>query len=348
MKFLPFISLFVLVLFGCSVQKLGVDMPVSTNGQSSNTSYIVEMFSEELLSLIDTSEQYELLAEDLQLADGPVWIAEHDMLLFSEMKTNKILKWTEEDSLVDYVSQSGYSGNIKSTKLTGSGGLARDREGSLLVCQQGDKVISILASSFDTPKPNYLPIIYKFLKRNFFSPHDLSVDTMGNIFFIDNLIGEPSYDEEDKSFLPFIGLYCYTPKGKIIQLEDIFTKPNGIAVAPDGSYLVVSNSDPANPYWYKMAIDAKLNIGKKGIINRASSSFRGDNGLPDGIKIHPKNYIFSAGPDGVWIMTSDGTLVGKIHTHSIVTNVAFDHDYGYLYITAEDRLLRIKLRNYDM
>lgn len=348
MKFLPIISLLVFVLYGCNVQKLNVDAPVFTKGQIRTSSNIIESFSNELLSLIDTSEQYEVLANNLQIADGPVWIAEHDMLLFSEMRTNKILKWTEETGIENYVSEAGYSGNKMRNSLKGSGGLARDREGSLLVCQQGDKVISILAASFESPKPNYLPIIYKFLKRKFFSPHDLSVDTMGNIFFIDNHIVDQDFDAEDKSTLPFIGLYCYTPKGKIIQLEDIFTKPNGIAVAPNGSYLIVSNSDPDNPYWYKLEIDSALKIGRKGIIQRASSSYQGNNGLPDGIKIHPKNYIFSAGPDGVWIMSSEGALIGKIHTDCIVTNIAFDNTYGFLYITAEDKLLRIKLRNFDM
>ena len=63
----------------------------------------------------------------------------------------------------------------------------------------------------------------------------------------------------------------------------------------------------------------------------------------DGLKIHPSGTIFSTGPGGVLIITSDGEHLGTIKTEEKTANCAFDSNYQYLYMTTHMYLTRIKL-----
>jgi gluconolactonase len=66
---------------------------------------------------------------------------------------------------------------------------------------------------------------------------------------------------------------------------------------------------------------------------------------PDGIKVDDRGNIFCAGPDGVWIFSPDGKLIGKILTPEVPSNLAFGgDDRSTLYITARSGVYRIDLQ----
>ena len=67
-------------------------------------------------------------------------------------------------------------------------------------------------------------------------------------------------------------------------------------------------------------------------------------GLPDGMKVHPEGWIFATGPGGVLIFSPDGKHLGTIMTGEATANCAFNSDYSVLYMTADDYLLRMKLK----
>jgi gluconolactonase len=68
-------------------------------------------------------------------------------------------------------------------------------------------------------------------------------------------------------------------------------------------------------------------------------------GLCDGFKIDKKGNVFAAGPGGIWIFTREGKLIGKIKVNGVsVTNCALTPDGKTIYITANQYLLRVKMK----
>ncbi|MEY3404971.1 MAG: hypothetical protein RL161_401, partial [Bacteroidota bacterium] len=54
----------------------------------------IEVFDPALGTLIDTMAVPEILGEGYAWSEGPVWVSAHNMLLFSDIPNNAIMKWT--------------------------------------------------------------------------------------------------------------------------------------------------------------------------------------------------------------------------------------------------------------
>jgi len=65
-------------------------------------------------------------------------------------------------------------------------------------------------------------------------------------------------------------------------------------------------------------------------------------GNPDGMKVTTSGHVFATGPGGVLVLTPEGDHLGTILTGKLTCNLAFGDD-GYVYLTAVDNLLRIKV-----
>ena len=68
-------------------------------------------------------------------------------------------------------------------------------------------------------------------------------------------------------------------------------------------------------------------------------------GAADGMKVDIQGNVYSTGPGGVWIFSSEGNLLDIIETPEPPANIAWgDRDYKTLYITARTSLYRIRLQ----
>ena len=47
------------------------------------------------------------------------------------------------------------------------------------------------------------------------------------------------------------------------------------------------------------------------------------NGVPDGMKVDVEGRVYCTGPDGTWVFTPDGKLLGIIKTPEYPANIAF-------------------------
>ena len=63
----------------------------------------------------------------------------------------------------------------------------------------------------------------------------------------------------------------------------------------------------------------------------------------DGIKVDTQGNVFCAGPDGLWIISSEGKYLGRIRTPEHAANMAWGDDGHSLYITASKGLYKIRL-----
>src|SRR5260370_24709429 len=65
----------------------------------------------------------------------------------------------------------------------------------------------------------------------------------------------------------------------------------------------------------------------------------------DGFKIDNSGNLFAAGPDGINIISPAGKLLGLISIYKRKTsNCAFNETKDVLYITADDLVLRVRIR----
>ena len=69
---------------------------------------------------------------------------------------------------------------------------------------------------------------------------------------------------------------------------------------------------------------------------------RGLAGLPDGLRVAADGTLFATGPGGVLVLTPGGRHLGTIATGQPTANCAFGDDGRPLYLTANDRLLRVR------
>ena len=70
----------------------------------------------------------------------------------------------------------------------------------------------------------------------------------------------------------------------------------------------------------------------------------GGRGVSDGMKVDAAGNVFAAGPGGVLVLSPAGKHLGTIVTGQPTANCAFGDGGTTLYITANDQLLRVRLR----
>lgn len=131
---------------------------------------------------------------------------------------------------------------------------------------------------------------------------------------------------------------------KVQLLRGDLAFANGLAFSPDYSKLYVSNSDPENPIIksYDVNDDGTLAKGKV-FFNATELLLQEKFGLPDGLKVDIHGNLFSTGPGGVMVISSEGELIGQLKLDRPVSNVLFGGD-GRLYLTASDLLVRMWIK----
>ena len=304
----------------------------------------IERLSANLDQVVPPTAVIEILAEGFDWTEGPVWVKSGNYLLFSDIPKNSIFKWTEADSITLYLKPSGYTGTVARGGETGSNGLLIDPQGRLVMCQHGNRQIAYMDAPLDAPEPKFVTRADRFGGKRFNSPNDAVFSKKGDLFFTDPPYGLEKQMEDSSKELNFQGVFRLPAAGKIELLISELARPNGIGLSPDEKTLYVANSDPQKAVWmaYDLGDDGKISNGRT--FYDAMEKAKTEQGLPDGLKVHSKGYLFGAGPGGIWIFNPSGTPLGIIHTTVATANCAFNGDESVLYITAGKFLLRVMLK----
>lgn len=310
----------------------------------------IERLDPALDSIISPDAAVEIVADEFEWTEGPLWVESQKMVLFSDIPQNAVFKWSEEGGLEPYLKPSGYTGSRQRGGELGSNGLLLDDEGNLVLCQHGDRRLATMLAPLDAPKSDFQTIADKWDGKKFNSPND-AILYKGDFYITDPAYGMEKQFDDPARETPFCGVYRVDRNGNVSLLTDSLSRPNGIAFSPDGNFLFVANSDPARAIWTKYAVKSEtgsddrvvtLTDGK--ILYDATSLTATEPGLPDGMKIDSKGNIFATGPGGVFIFNLDGKLLGKIKLPNPSSNCALTTDEKTLFVTNDMYLLRIKLR----
>lgn len=317
-------------------------------GQSSNLeftdSFNIEIIEDEALSLINPDSPIKIIGEGFKWTEGPLWIADGNYLLFSDIPNNSIFKIDASGILSTYLKPSGYLGEGDYGKEPGSNGLLLDKDGKLVLMQHGERSVARMISGLDDPKPEYEEVIGTFEGKRFNSPNDAVYDAFGNLYFTDPPYGLPEQMADPGKELSFQGVYCLKTTGELV-LVDTLSRPNGITFSPDGTELIVSVSDPEHAVWYKYDIVGVGIVENKRLFFDTTHLVgkEGQLGLPDGMKMHRSGNLFATGPGGLWILNEQGKAIARIHTGQATSNCAFSSDYKRLFLTADDFVLEVSL-----
>ena len=123
--------------------------------------------SESFKSILRPDSQVIKLATDFKFTEGPVWVAEGNCLLFSDIPANRVYRWQEGEGVSVWREPTG-----------NTNGNTLDRQGRLISCEHSgrrvtrterDGSITVLAESYGGKRLN--------------SPNDVVVQSDGAIWF---------------------------------------------------------------------------------------------------------------------------------------------------------------------
>ncbi len=291
-------------------------------------------------ALIAPDAKVEELAGGFKWSEGPVWDKKHAQVLFCDIPNNMIYKWSEKEGLKEFLKPSGYTGSEPFTGTEpGSNGLAFHKDGHLVLCQHGDRRVSKLVDG------KFVTLADKFEGKRLNSPNDLVYHTNGDLYFTDPPYGLPGQMKDPKKELDFQGVYRLKPTGELTLMTKVMSRPNGIGLSPDNKTLYVANSDPEIANWMSFPVkeDGTLGEGKQ-FFDSTDMVKAKKPGLPDGLKVDQQGNIWATGPNGVFVFDAMGKHLGSIITNDKTANCGFGDDGSTLYITANDKLIRIKTK----
>lgn len=295
-------------------------------------------------AIVSPDAKAEIIAEGFEWSEGSLWVESQQMLLFSDVPTNTIYKWTEKNGKEIYLTPSGYTGTSASdSREPGSNGLTLDPEGNLVLCQHGDRRVSRMEASFEQPAPSFVSLASTYSEKRFSSPNDAVFNKVGELFFTDPPYGLKGQDQDSTKEISFNGVYKVKTDGTVILLVDTLTRPNGIALFPDEKRLLVANSDPGKANWYVFDI-AGDSLTNAQIFFSEAGRDPSWKGLPDGVRIDSNGNVFATGPGGLSIFNKEGKKLGMLRLDNPTSNCALSPDEKTLYITNDMYVLRVKLR----
>jgi len=332
-----------LPLFFLSILGVALNTQAQTPVQASvRTLGKIERLDKKLDELLAPDAQLEILADGFTWTEGPVWMgdASNGHLLFSDIPRNSIFKWTAKDGIQLFMNPSGYTGVSYYGLEPGSNGLLKDLDGNLVMCEHGDRRVSVL-----TPEGGKRTLADQYQGKRLNSPNDGVLKSNGDIYFTDPPYGLPSRENDPRRELDHFGVYRLSKAdGSVTLLTTELQRPNGLGFSPDEKTLYVAQSDPKNAIWMSFAVQADGTLSKGKLFYDATSEVGKKPGLPDGLSVDSLGNIWASGPGGIWIFSKDGKPLGLINTGERTSNCAFGEDGTTLFVTADSYICRIKLK----
>ena len=297
----------------------------------------VERVDPRLDRLVPPGAIIEVLAEGFSWSEGPAWDRAEGRILFSDVPLNVVHAWSEKGGLAAFLKPSGYTGpEGGGGREPGANGLAFDAQGRLVLCQHGDRRISRLEGG------RFVPLAERFEGKRFNSPNDLVIAADGALYFTDPPYGLTKTFDDPGREIGWNGVYRLAPDGRVSVLVKDLKAPNGIGLSPDERTLYVGQSDGDRPVVmaYDLAKDGTVSNGR--VFFDTTPLRKNGPGAPDGLKVDHEGNVFTTGPGGVLVLTPRGEYLGTIVTGVPTANCGFGDDGRTLYLTANDKLCRVR------
>ncbi|MGB7755712.1 MAG: SMP-30/gluconolactonase/LRE family protein [Salinisphaera sp.] len=288
----------------------------------------IEYLDPRFYDLTQPNARLERLHTGSLWCEGPVYIADADVVLWSDIPNDRILRWTPAGDVGVFRQPSRHAN-----------GHTRDRQGRLISCEHGGRQVTrtehdgrttVLADRYDGGRLN--------------SPNDVVVASDDSIWFTDPPYGILSDYEGHKAESEQAGCFVFRlnpDSGELTVVADDFVRPNGLAFSPNERTLYISDTarshDP-NGHHHIRAFDVV--DGRRLENSRVFAVV--EPGISDGFRVDTDGNVWTSAGDGVQCFAPDGTLLGKIHVPEAVSNLTFGGPRrNRLFITASSSLYAI-------
>lgn len=260
--------------------------------------------------LIHVNAGMETLWTGGRWTEGPAYFPAGRYLIWSDIPNDRIMRWDEMNGSVATFEQPCRNQN----------GHTVDLEGRLVACEHRGRCISryehdgsrtVLADSHDGRKLN--------------SPNDVIVKSDGSIWFTDPSYGIDSDYEGNAAPMQQDGRHVYRidPGGAVTRVIDDMKQPNGLAFSPDETTLFVADTGKTH-FPECQAVIRRYPVAPDGrSVGPGEDFVTSESGLFDGFRLDTDGNIWSSAGDGVHCFAPDGTLLGKIFTGEVVSNLCF-------------------------
>lgn len=273
----------------------------------------------------------ERLATGMGFTEGPVWLADHGCLLFTDIPANAILRWADGEGVTRWTQNAHFAI-----------GLARDTSGRILACEHATRALTALSVGPDGRLASRTVLASEWEGRVLNSTNDVICARDGTILFTDPPFGVRDLDGALHGYQQaqeIAGCHVFAvgaaPDAPRVVVEGIY-RPNGLCLSPDETVLYVSDS--SERYHKIVALD-HADGQAEGLRDFAVMPV----GVPDGMRVDARGRLWVAGGDGVYVWDAAGRAVGHVPVPEMVTNVAFGGpDLADLFITATTSLYRIR------
>lgn len=278
------------------------------------------------LRLLPAKPWARLLHSNGIFTEGPVWFADHECLLWSDIPANRIMRLAPDGSVSVFRDGSNHTN-----------GNTRDRQGRLVSCEHSarrvtrteiDGTITVLADSFEGQPLN--------------SPNDVVVKSDGSVWFTDpeygirlNIPGGTKYQAGDYVFR------VDPQSGVVTAVARDFDKPNGLAFSPDERVLYVADSavtdgPDRNSHIRRFEVNADDTLG-------GGEVFATTVGVPDGMRVDVEGNLWASAGAKIDVYAPDGALLGQIVDFPApVTNLTFGgRDRDRIFVTAGGSLFAV-------
>jgi gluconolactonase len=295
--------------------------------QTSGIRNEIEVYDERFRYLTLGNSWVEKLYTGTLWAEGPVYFADGNYLVWSDIPNNRMLRWA------------GGHVSVFRDFSNNSNGNTRDRQGRLITCEHGARRVTRTE-----PDGSITVLVDQFQGKKLNSPNDVVVKSDGTVWFTDPPYGILSDYEGHFAEGEYGGCYVFRfnpATGALDAVVEDFNKPNGIAFSPDESKLYVvdtgrSHSPDGEHHIRVFSVDNQGRLSGGEVFAEVSP------GIPDGLRVDLHANIWTSAGDGVQCYAPDGVCLGKITVPEPVSNLTFGGEKrNRLFITATTSLYAV-------
>ena len=256
--------------------------------------------------------KFELTAKDCLFTEGPAWSVKDGFLIFSDLPKDRLMKWMPGHEVEVYREDAhGPSGNVF------------DAAGRLYTCETRTRRVTRTDS-----KGAIETIAEKWDGKRLNAPSGIVVSKNDHVYFTDPAFGA----QQDGKELDFYGVYHVPPKGPMKLAAKWTSRPNGIALSPNGKVLYVSGADEHCVRAY--------DLDKEGDASNERVLVSKIKGVPAGLRVDEKGNLYVAA-DRIVVFSPDGKQLGIFGVKERASNVAFGYpDAKTLFVTAMGQVYR--------
>ena len=273
---------------------------------------------------LPSDRQATLVQGNFGFIEGPLWIAERNQLLFSDMDFTTSNNPNGPDAVIRRFTPPNTFDVF--AMASGSNGLALGNDGRVVAASHG--VQSLIDFDLTTGQREVRALDYQ--GKHFNSPNDLVVRADGNVYFTD-----PDFQLGPRmSETNMRGVYRVSPSGAVSLVDGTLNQPNGITLSPDENTLYVGSAG-RDVFSYSLAADGGI-AGMRKVFASPGAS--------DGLGIDCAGNVYVTSTT-VQVFDVAGSKLGEIAVAEPPSNVAFGGpNRTTLFITAQGGLYSIELR----